>query len=166
MLADARALSGVHFRAWLMGYGTLLPAAYLLSLDPSDFVERWVRRLTEPPPGSEVAVAVLDEAIVGFVGYGAARDETSGPVSELQAINVDPSSWGMGVGSLLLGHAVNGLVGLGHRQAILWVMDGNDRAQRLYIRHGWNWDGIRRVNNDFGFPVDELRYSSPLKRCS
>ena len=49
----------------------------------------------------------------------------------------------------------------GFTQAILWVMEGNERAERFYRAAGWEQDG-RKVDNFQGAEVAELRYRKAL----
>lgn len=50
------------------------------------------------------------------------------------------------------------LVGLGCREAVLWVVPHNDRARRLYESEGWLDDDVRRDGEVFGVVVPEMRY--------
>jgi RimJ/RimL family protein N-acetyltransferase len=51
---------------------------------------------------------------------------------------------------------------LGFRQVILWVLDGNDRAQRFYEDAGWSADGERRTIEFAGQSLPEVRYAKKL----
>ncbi|MEY4229579.1 MAG: hypothetical protein RLZZ362_428, partial [Actinomycetota bacterium] len=46
--------------------------------------------------------------------------------------------------------------------AVLWVVDGNERARRCYEAAGWAWDGGSSTDDVGGMPVTELRYRLPL----
>ena len=73
------------------------------------------------------------------------------------ALYVDPGSWGRGVGRLLMAEARDGLRRAGFTGATLWVLAGNDRAQRFYRADGWEPDGEARSVEVWGIAVDELR---------
>ena len=50
----------------------------------------------------------------------------------------------------------------GFGEAILWVLEGNDRAERFYRAGGWEHDGGSKVDNFQGATVTELRYRKRL----
>jgi hypothetical protein len=50
----------------------------------------------------------------------------------------------------------------GFLEGVLWVLVGNDRAQRFYRVDGWLPDGTRRDQEVWGITVDEIRYRRPL----
>jgi hypothetical protein len=52
---------------------------------------------------------------------------------------------------------------MGYERAYLWVADGNDRAIRFYVRHGWSNDGVTQRDARFNPPLLELRMSAPLR---
>jgi len=81
---------------------------------------------------------------VGFrhkrpVGLLGCTREMNMPVSEcfLEYLWVEPDSRNAGVAFHLLTHVIARLQGAGIRRALLWVMDGNDAAVRLYRRVGF-----------------------------
>ncbi|MDQ2754638.1 MAG: GNAT family N-acetyltransferase, partial [Actinomycetota bacterium] len=69
---------------------------------------------------------------------------------------------GSGVGRLLMSTARDQLAGCGHRRALLWVLVGNERAERFYRTDGWTSDGSRRLEDVHGITVDEIRYRRDL----
>jgi GNAT superfamily N-acetyltransferase len=120
----------------------------------------WREGLSRTPrPGSATFVAVVEEEIVGFATVGASYSE-EGP-GELYAIYVDPSSWGTGAGRALIERAEASLRESGFPSALLWVLAGNERAERFYRSAGWEHDGEKE--DDFqGARVTELRYRKTL----
>jgi GNAT superfamily N-acetyltransferase len=152
----------VHVRAWQVAYRNLLPDEYLDSLKPEDRAQRYTFGGTDPrEPMTNVAV---DEhgAIRGFATTCAARDADVAGYGELAAIHVDPESWGHGVGQALLASARAHLLDSGFRRAILWVLVGNVRAERFYVKDGWAPDGSRRTDTVWGVQVDDQRYRREL----
>jgi hypothetical protein len=65
-------------------------------------------------------------------------------------------------GRALLGSAVAGLARLGYTDAILWVLDTNDRARRFYALAGWKEDGASKTDGARGFDITEVRYRRTL----
>jgi hypothetical protein len=50
----------------------------------------------------------------------------------------------------------------GVRDALLWVLVDNERAERFYGGDGWLPDGTRRVEEVHGTTVEEGRYQRRL----
>ena len=144
--ADALAVARVHVRAWQVGYRGLLPDGYLDGLRAEDRAARYTLGRSDGP---QTTVAVVDDAIAGFVAIHG---------DELAALHVDPDRWGGGVGRALIARARADLVAAGVSEAHLWLLDGNARAQRFYERDGWTTDGTRRTDTVWGIEVRELRF--------
>jgi len=160
--ADAMAVARVHVRAWQVAYRNLLPDDYLNSLKPEDRAQRYTFGGTDPrEPMTTVAV---DErgTIRGFATTCAARDADVPGHGELAAIHVDPDCWGRGVGVALLASARTFLLDSGFRRAILWVLVGNTRAERFYMKDGWTPDGVQRTDTVWGVQVNDQRYRRTL----
>jgi GNAT superfamily N-acetyltransferase len=85
---------------------------------------------------------------------------------ELCALYVDPQHWGRGLGVALVSAARTQLLEHGFRNAILWVLTGNVRAERFYQNDGWTSDGTRRKATVWGIEVDEIRYARELDASS
>lgn len=112
-----------------------------------------------PRPGSATFVAVTAGDVVGFATVGAARGEDG--TGELYAIYVEPSSWGTGAGRALIERAEASLRDSGFSRALLWVLAGNERAERFYRAAGWEPDGEK--DEEFqGAIVVERRYRKHL----
>ena len=78
------------------------------------------------------------------------------------ALYVDPERWGCGVGKALMSVAREHLSQSGFRNALLWVLVGNVRAERFYRLDGWMPDGMRRTATVWGITVDEIRFRREL----
>jgi GNAT superfamily N-acetyltransferase len=99
-------------------------------------------------------VARLDGVIVGTAG-GFAEDEAT---AELISMWVAPSARGQGAGDALV-DAVVGWAGEQRFGAVrLWVADGNDHAERLYARHGFERTGVVKAIHP-----DEARMEFEMK---
>ena len=101
--------------------------------------------------------------IVGFVGTGPARDADCVGRGEVLARYVDPESWGRGIGRRLMTEARAVLAGRGFTDAVLWVLAGNERAERFYRSDGWVADGTVRTGEGRGVPLTEIRYRSGIQ---
>jgi GNAT superfamily N-acetyltransferase len=91
-----------------------------------------------------------------------ARDSDVPEHGELCALYVDPEWWGLGVGAALIGAARARLVERGFRSAVLWLLDGNARAERFYRIDGWLPDGLSRTDTVWGVTVHEGRWRRAL----
>jgi hypothetical protein len=89
---DAEAITDVHIASMREAYRDLLPAEELARIDPRDRADRWCDHLAG---GSSITLlAEVDGRPVGFVSFGACRDEDVSPeaVGEVMAIYVRPRS--------------------------------------------------------------------------
>jgi ribosomal protein S18 acetylase RimI-like enzyme len=158
---DAAGVAAVHVRSWQVGYRGLLPDDYLGGLRPEDRMGRYTFGSTDPDV-PWTTVAVQNDVICGFATTGPGRDDDAGDAGELLALYVDPGSWGGGVGRRLMAEARAQLVRRRFTEGVLWVLVGNERAQRFYAMDGWDPDGWRRTEELWGVSVDEIRYRRPL----
>jgi GNAT superfamily N-acetyltransferase len=158
---DAIALADVHVRSWQAAYRGLLPDEYLDGLRAEDRAARYSFGSGDAR-APQTIVAVDDRLIRGFASIGPSRDEDAGEAGELYALYVDPRRWGGGVGRLLMGRANARLRVLGYAEALLWMLVGNDRAQRFYLLDGWRPDGARRHEDFWGIDADVVRYRRTL----
>jgi ribosomal-protein-alanine N-acetyltransferase len=86
--------------------------------------------VAEQEPGGE---------LVGYAGLAAAGDQ-----ADVQTIGVAPSRQGAGIGAALLTELLDEAARRGGTEVFLEVAAGNDRAQRLYRRFGFERVGIRK----------------------
>lgn len=159
---DAAAVAGVHVRSWQVGYRELLPHRYLDGLRPEDRARRYTFGGLDPRQPQTI-VAVERGAICGFATTGPCRGDDRRGTGELLALYVDPDCWGLGVGRALIREARVRLARLGFVNADLWVLAGNERAQRFYRIDGWIPDGSRRLYEVWGVTLDEIRYCASVR---
>jgi GNAT superfamily N-acetyltransferase len=158
---DALAVAAVHVRAWQAAYRGLLPDDYLAALRPEDRAARYMfGELSADRPLT--VVASEGQTICGFATTGPSHDDELPRTGELYALYVDPDRWGTGVGRALIKAARENLVDRGFDAASLWVLVGNERAERFYRIDGWTPDGSRREDEVWGVSVDEIRYRRAL----
>ena len=158
---DALAVAHVHVRSWQAAYRGLLPEDYLGQLRPEDRAPTY-DFATLDPRRPRTMVAVADGLILGFATTMPSRDQDLPEHAELCALYVDPEHWGRGIGVALVSAARDHLHELGFRQALLWVLVGNARAERFYQADRWAPDGTRRTDLVWGISVDEVRYQRRL----
>ena len=158
---DAIGVSRVHVRAWQAGYRALLPDDYLEQLRPEHRAQKYDFDTTDPSRPQTI-VAEEEGVILGFATTVPARDAQAVGSGELSALHVDPEQWGRGIGVALISAARNRLVADGFQDAIVWVLSGNVRALRFYMKDGWLADGISRTDVVWGLQVQEIRYRRAL----
>ncbi|CAH0219917.1 Mycothiol acetyltransferase [Microbacterium oxydans] len=159
-IADAEAIAGIHVRSWQAAYRGLIDQAFLDALSIADRTAGWRGIFTDPHPLTlGTLVGVRDDTILGWVSFGASRDEEEGGTAdgEIYGIYADPLFWSTGVGAALLSAAERRMTDAGHARARLWVLDGNDRADGFYARHGWAADGATKVEERPGLTLAEHR---------
>jgi GNAT superfamily N-acetyltransferase len=86
-------------------------------------------------------VAESGSAVVGTASCG--DGDTTG-VAALTAMWVDPGSRRQGIGALLMQRVIEWARETGYGNVVLWVVDGNDDAERLYERYGFRRTGVQQ----------------------
>lgn len=159
--ADALAVARVHVRSWQVGYRTLLPDQFLNQLRPEDRAARYDFSHFDPmKPYTQLAES--EGEILGFATTAPARDPDCPGMGELLALYVAPDRWGQGIGRQLAAAARQRLTAQGFNQAILWMLEGNARADRFYRNDGWLPDGLHKQGDIWGLTLPEIRYRRPL----
>jgi len=159
--ADAAAMGDVHIRAWRWAYAGLFDPSLFARRTTAGATAMWKRVLAEGAAG--VFVAERDGAVVGFAGCGASRDEDAASAGELFVIYIDPEAYRTGVGSALMARVLEELVAAGHHEAIVWVLQGNERGRAFYERWGWRPDGATKEEpNGDAPPLVDVRYRRRL----
>jgi GNAT superfamily N-acetyltransferase len=158
--ADADAIGRIQVETWRVAYAGLLPQATIDAFDVEGRQQMWREGLSRTPrPGSATFVALVDDEHVGFATVGSSPSEEG--AGELYAIYVHPSSWGTGAGRALIEQSEASLRDSGFPRALLWVLRGNERAERFYRAAGWEHDG-EKEDVFQGATVVELRYRKQL----
>ena len=141
---DADAIGRIQVESWRAAYTRLLPDEAVARFDVSTRQLLWREGLgRQPGPGS--ATFVVEEAgeVIGFASVGASREAEGEREGELYAIYLHPSWWGRDIGKALLQRAEESLRGSGFGRAVLYVLEGNERAERFSRSAGWEQDGRR-----------------------
>jgi ribosomal protein S18 acetylase RimI-like enzyme len=183
---DELAVAELHVRSWQEAYGELMQAEFLAALDPLDRAGRYTFGSTEEGAPTTVLAVVGEggdggdpsltnsgevrpgsppspgERIAGFVTFGASRDDDARGLGEVYALYVDPDRHRGGVGRMLMADARRRLMESGFTEAILWVLQGNDRARSFYEREGWSPDGASRVEQPYDIVSNVSRFRRRL----
>lgn len=166
--SDARAIAQIHVTGWQTAYRDLLPARYLASLDAAEAGPRWLQRVQTQarlrPPACDLWVIEEQGAVAGFMLLGPCRDgeDMAGFAGEVLMLYVHPKRLGAGLGGKLLAHAFDLLAERGYYWVVVWVLEGNRRAQQFYQRMGLRRDGARRWDLFDGRRVPVVRFARAL----
>ena len=157
-VGDEAEIARVHVDCWRVAYRGQMPDEMLASVSVERRTEFWRRSLEEGE--DRVIVAEADGAVIGFVSVGPARDEDG--VAELYAIYIEPERFGTGVGHALMDAALERMRELGYDEAMLWVLDGNERAERFYRIAGWEREDTIRDEEWGSWTIREAQYRIAL----
>jgi ribosomal protein S18 acetylase RimI-like enzyme len=139
VLEDAEAIGRLHVRAWQAAYKGILPQEILDGLDVEERIEQRRKALIEPL-WPDVVNWVIEHGgtVRGWASTSSARDEDLGEGTlELLAIYLRPEDVGLGYGRRLIRHCVAQGCEQGFREMTMWVLAGNERAQRFYRAAGF-----------------------------
>jgi RimJ/RimL family protein N-acetyltransferase len=161
VVSDAEALATVHVRAWQAAYRGQVPQDYLDGLDPAQRWQGWAQWVStdQPPLGTSVLEHDVD-GVIGLINVAHSRDPDTDPlmVGEVVAVYLLPGHWGEGGGRTLMHDGLRRMAEAGCRDAVLWVLESNQRARRFYEVGGWKADGSAKTDDSRGFPCREVRY--------
>ena len=138
----------VHYKSWHETYTGLIDSDYL----ERQTLEKCIATAHRCP--DNILVAKDGDKVVGFVGYGAYRDDALPACGEVFAIYVLAAYHGQRVGYELMKAAIEKLSA--YKKVAVWVLKGNERAIRFYKRFGFRFDGTE-AEIMLGTPNTELR---------
>jgi GNAT superfamily N-acetyltransferase len=143
---DARAIAAVHIASWRAAYRGLVPDRILDELTIEGRRRDWRGWLAEGGKRQDTLVAERDGGIEAFCTLEMPSREANEPdgVAGIPALYAHPDAFGRGAGPALMDAAIEAMRGRGYREAILWMLEGNQRAEAFYERRGWKRDGGRR----------------------
>ncbi len=138
----------VHWKSWHETYTGLIDPAYMERLT----LEKCIATARRWP--DNILVAKDGDQVVGFVGFGASQDDTISDCGEVFSIYVLADHHGQQVGFELMNAAFAKLSE--YKKIAVWVLKGNERAIRFYVRYGFRFDGTEKEIL-LGTPNTELR---------
>lgn len=126
----------VIYKSWQETYTGLIDRSYLstMSLEKCEKIAAFQK--------DNSLIAVEDGNVVGFVGFGAYRDEKDIDMGEIHGLYVLEEYHGKKIGFSLMNEAVEQL--FDYKTIALWVLKGNDKAIRFYERYGFRFDGAEK----------------------
>jgi GNAT superfamily N-acetyltransferase len=162
VVADARVVATIHVRGWQWGYRGAMPEELLASLSVDGREQKWRPQL-EPTYPPRTWLLEEDDSPVAFATCGPARDsDVLEETGELYAMYQLETVAGTGAGRALMEHVLDDLQQQGFQRAILWVLEGNQRARRFYEKAGWLPDGKAKAEPATEGIRREVRYAKDL----
>jgi ribosomal protein S18 acetylase RimI-like enzyme len=162
---DARGIAEVHVRSWQAAYVGIVPDEELAQLSVDQREQSWTQILSKND--RRTFVLVNGDLVVGWSGFGPARDEDCDPalVAELYSIYLLPEYWTLGYGKQLY-RATETRIGQNlAKSVVLWVFKKNARARRFYETIGYRLERGRRKEMRFARTTAvEIRYRKQLEQ--
>lgn len=154
---DVDGIGRVHALSRNAAYAGLVPDDALARITPMSQAKHRRARLAAQRQPFAMYVATADGRVDGLaLGFGRGEEAT------LSALHVLPALHGTGVGQALHDRLFADFANWGCNTAVLWVLEGNERAQSFYRRNGWLLDGGRGSHDVGGVDVPVLRYRRPV----
>lgn len=148
---DVRALAELERDANLAALDHVFPPErYPFPFDA--VLARWRLVLDDPA----AAVLVLDDAVPGRLAAYVAYDDAM-----VRHVAVHPDRWGEGIAAAGMRRAVSDMARRGTTEAMLWVLEDNHRARRVYEHLGWRATPETRDAPWPPYPT-EVRYALAL----
>lgn len=161
---DVAALARLHVDAWRTGYSGLVPDTVLQRMTYEWRADRLRQFMASG--GADTYLMEAGGEVLGMLNVGACRDaDLEGrETGEIWGIYVAPEHWRRGVGRRFVQVAENLLAARGHRQATLWVLEGNTAARRFYEAMGFHLDTTPGSTKtiDLDGPLPAVRYRKGL----
>lgn len=157
---DIKEMAEVVSRSWRAAYGNLI------SEDDMKLFSNVVRREELFKAGFErgalTYVLLSGRCVKGVCSAEEYKKDGFLNTAEINQLYLDPSIIGMGFGSMLLEFTLKELSDKGYQQAVLYVMEGNERALRFYERSGFKTDGSFTVCENLSAKNKGIRYVKKL----
>jgi GntR family transcriptional regulator len=161
-MGDAAGLARVFVSSWRASYVGIVSDEVLDALDEADIAD-WLATLTASNgPTTWVAEPVTASGggeIVAFSRHG--EDPVDSRRGHIFSLYVAPAASGRGIAKALLEHDLNLLSERGLVTVTLWVFEENRAARNLYASFGFEPDGARRVEPQYGAQEIRLRRPGP-----
>ena len=121
---------------WFRAQAARRPGSFVTIRDARTFV---AARAVQPNAWFILAREAAHTVGIAYLAPGRANDGAGRPVRglmHLSTIAVEPSQWGRGLGTEIVGHVLDLARERGYRRVEFWMHADNLRAQRLYERLG------------------------------
>lgn len=154
--SDRAELNELYLASWKAGYKGLLPQKFLDGLT----ADRWEGKFLDE--GSFVAVE--DGKLIAHCHARAADESEWRGWGEIHTMYVHPDFWRMGYGTAVFKRAEEWLYERGFDEVYLYVLEGNERAERFYKAQGFFPNGGTLCCEIGGVIVTDNRYTKYYPR--
>lgn len=154
--ADAQAVSTLHLYIWKQAYAPIFGADRLQHLPQEESRATWLERMHAS--GYNGLGLWQQERFVGFAGWG----EIAPTTAEIFHFYLHPDLWGGGTASWFMQHLLQLLQHKGYLQVVLWVLKGNERAQRFYQKQGFVPAHLEKQRHKWALTLEEVQFSNSL----
>ncbi len=150
-------MSEIHLASSAAAYSHIFPKREITESLLRERERRWVEIIEEGT--TRLDVCEEGDSLTGFVNYGATRDKDGNTekTAEVMAIYLDPSWLGRGIGTQLMGRAMEWAVKGGYAEMTLWVLEKNGKGRAFYRKLGFKEDGGIKDRGD-GLREVRMRY--------
>ena len=132
--SDCKAIGELYAAAWKEGYKELIPQELLNRITPEMFE---VRSRVNGFLDEGSFVAVEDGRIVAHCYARAADEPKMHGWGEIHTLYTHPEFWQLGYGTAVFKRAEEWLHEQGFNDVYLYVLEGNERAERFYKAQGY-----------------------------
>ena len=138
VISDTEQIGKLHVRVWRETYQDLMDGDFLAGIKETERIDEWLEIFRAE--SGEVIYVAHDQAdeLVGFASAGITSDADAPRTLELFVLNTLSHYHGTGMAVELL-DAV-----LPDRNAMLWVVENNQRAIAFYQKQGFALDGAKK----------------------
>ncbi len=158
---DVPGMATAKLAAWRRFYRGIVPDAMLDSMTVDQVQSIMLSELT---PAAKALVLESDQAVAGYVMYGASRPPSAidNSVAEVMQIYLQPSVVRMGLGRLLIQEALDRLFRDGFRAVTVWCFEKNAGGCRFFEAVGFTQDAASRVVTLGGTQINLVCYEKEL----
>ncbi len=159
-ISDVKAIARVIADSWKAAYGELI------SDDDMKLFTNLPRRedmlKSRLLKGDIIYVIILKGEITGVCSSHRYESDDFTDTAEIDQLYLAPSAIGNGMGGRLLRFALNSFLQIGFKRAVLFVMEGNIRAEGFYGHMGFHADGFYLVCENLSGKNRAFRYIKEL----
>lgn len=162
---DALIIAKLIHASWHTAYKHQLPEELLNQISVSEREKHWKEDIARKSNEERIYVAILKGKIVGVTWIGDIKDKNIiDDAGEIYSLYVAPEHLGVGVGSQLMENALEYFKSKNWKEAYVWVLHTNEKAQEFYEKRGFVFNENSKSVNKNGFTLKELQYKKVLTR--
>lgn len=126
---DSKAIANISVDEWRNTYENIIDKTYLENLSIEEKTKKYEEEIKDTV---QYLVCEEEGKIVGYIKYGAIRDEIPPYDSEIYAIYVQKAKQNQEFGTKLLEAAKENLRKEGYKRMLTWCLEKNEIGKRFY----------------------------------